>query len=123
MEDEELRTSEKELIANTLNRLPFVKWDRASFLLSPRIGKNRRRELWLAVFGWIDREDSYKDFIVLDFQLINGTLRPAVFSCSSSKFSEQAVKIIMGADINHNSCFRVESIVGVEKCIKLEKGA
>ena len=117
-----LRETEKIWIASNLNKLPFVKWDRLSYLIPPRIEKDRSRGLWLVVFGWIDRKDAYKDFIVVDFEVVNKTPRVGVIQCSSKEYSEVAIKLLLGVEetIKHNSCFRVEDIGGVENCVKLK---
>lgn len=119
MDENALTTSEREWIASTLNKLPFVSWDRMHFLSPPRIEERNCRGFWLAVFGWIDREDAYKDFIILDFQITKKKMWASVFSCSSKKFSEEATKIIMGEGTEHNDCFRAERISGIKNSIKL----
>lgn len=120
----ELRPSEEEWIASTLNKLPFVIWDRASFLMPPYIAKDRIRRWWLAVFGWIEREDAYKDFIAIDFEIHPQYGRIAgVISTSSKKHSKEAVELIMGKQAPHNDCFRVEEITGVRNSVKQKKAA
>jgi hypothetical protein len=116
-----LRATEKEWIAQTLNKLPFVNWDRASFLVPPHIRKNRERGFWLVVFGWIEREDAYKDFIVVDFEIGEHGKLAGVLSCSSKQYSEEATKTIMGEKVQHNSCFRAENIGGILNCVKIGK--
>lgn len=49
----------KEWIEETLDRLPFVTWDRYVEF-----------ETLIRVYGWIEREeDEYKDFVLLDFSI------------------------------------------------------
>ncbi len=116
--DEKLRPDEKDSIVAVLNMLPFVVWDRASFSILPRLGQDKRREFWLMVYGWIDREDAYKDFIVMDFVLKKGIIEANILTTSSAKYSEEAVKIIYGEDRKHNACFRIENLNGIERCVK-----
>ena len=64
---------------------PFVEWDR--YLLCGCDKGDFTR-----VYGWIDREDNYKDFVVLDFLHRS---REVVYICSSSsEYSERICTII-----------------------------
>lgn len=84
-----------------LNLFPEVSWDRFS-------GDFRE----LTVFGWIDREDQYKDFLVLLFN--NGRLEK--FVTSSAKLSKEFSSRV---SFNHAPCRRVEEVVKNVKMVKL----
>lgn len=97
-------------IAERMNRLPEVGWDRCIFADGHG-----------TAFGWIDRDDARKDFVALNFQwgetndldgedvkwFSVGTLT------SSAEFSRSISERISGdkAD-SHLDCERVEHVLG-----------
>ena len=99
----------KEWIEKVLSDIPFVNWDR---FLDLKWARNRN----ITVFGWIEREDSYKDFVVLEFDLV----RSEVFfvSTSSEKYSKK-ISEILGS--SHTICQRVEDNFNVNNSIKLQE--
>jgi hypothetical protein len=78
-------------ISSVLNRFPEVAWDRWA-------GDEDR----LVVFGWIDREDGFKDFMTVRFD--DGDL--VTFTTSSARYSKE-FSARLGAT-NHVDCKRVE---------------
>lgn len=95
-------------IADWLNRLPFVRWDR--YLRVP-VGAEGQHEM-LTVYGWIDRADGRADFVVLEFPSYDDT--PG-FCTSSSKHSA-AINQLMYKDVDplapHYECQRIGDLVG-----------
>ncbi|HEC66237.1 MAG TPA: hypothetical protein ENI23_13180, partial [bacterium] len=69
---------EKE-IKELLRKFPFVNWDRF-------IGAREE----YTFYGWIDREDSYRDFLVLNFT----DPKKPWFCTSSNKYSKKIAAIL-----------------------------
>lgn len=86
-------------VTEVLEKLNFVKWDRFSGFF---------------VFGWIEREDSYKDFVVVEF--VNGN--PVMFVTSSKKYSKKISKLLY-LEVSHEKCKRVEDYFLIKNSIKL----
>lgn len=105
--------NQKFWIEQTLRKLPFVKWDRFTQWEFEDIELMR-------VFGWIDREsDSYKDFVVLEFDL---TAQFTFFVCTSSaKHSAEISRIIEGMNGSHIDCQRVEYKFSIPNVVKEAK--
>jgi len=98
-----LKQPDKDWIEGILQRMPFVMWDRFTDNLSVP------PERWIRVFGWIERpEDSYKDFVLLDFDIPRNE---AVFiSTSSAAYSKQIGDIL---ETGHTDCQRVEDAFSI----------
>ncbi|MEK6840457.1 MAG: hypothetical protein AABX79_00710 [Nanoarchaeota archaeon] len=94
---------EKEEIIKVLERLDFVNWDRY-------FGNGEN----LTFFGWIDRKDTKKDFVVVDF-----SITPIWFATSSKIYSKR-IGELLGAK-EHSDCKRVEDFCNIKNMIKLEK--
>lgn len=77
-----------------LNRFEFVTWDR--FVESKH---------HIQFYGWIDREDNYKDFILLIFTQQTGKVD---YFVSSSHARHDQILEILGKQINNFPCQRVE---------------
>lgn len=93
-------------VAEYLNRLPFVTWDR--FVQD---GDE------VAVYGWIDRADTRADFVTLTFDLDSGLGMGAPgFSTSSSERSLEIHRLLYAElDVDegeHLDCQRVETVFG-----------
>ena len=97
-------------IEKTLSDLPFVNWDR---FLDLRFEENRV----LHVFGWIKREDSYKDFVSLEFDVVNQKV--FFIATSSKKYSKRIAEILGCSD--HADCQRIEDFFKIENMIKLKE--
>jgi hypothetical protein len=93
---------EKGEIIKVLEKFNFVNWDRY-------FGEAEN----LTFFGWIDREDNKKDFLVLDF-----SLNPLWFATSSKIYSKKISEIL---GVNHSDCKRVEDFCDIQNMIKLNK--
>jgi hypothetical protein len=85
----------KLLIESVLNDFPEVAWDRFTF-----------RHGQITVFGWIDREDSYKDFMLVRF--VDDSVW---FVTSSAKYSAEFSARSGGS--THTQCQRVEGVLNV----------
>lgn len=97
-----------EPIAEWLNRLPFVRWDRC---LRVPVGGDSQYEM-LTVYGWIDRDDGRADFVVMEFPSYDET--PG-FTTSSAKHSAAINQLLYkDADPNapHYECDRVDDVFG-----------
>ena len=89
-------------ITNWLNKLPDIKWDRIS-----------QKQGHIYAFGWIDREDSYKDFFMIDF--VKG--EPVSYCSSDSKYNFKYSKIL---GLFFQKCLRVEdSFKGVKNVCQI----
>lgn len=95
-------------IEKVMNKLPFIKWDRYHYYKDTRP--------IITVFGWIDREDSYKDFVVLEFDTNKQLLY--FIATSSAKYSKK-ISEILGS--KHFPCERVESTFEVDNVCKKKK--
>ena len=97
-----MEQNKKNYMCNILRKLSFVKWDRY-------FGKEEN----LTFYGWIDREDNYKDFVFIEFNdggyITHGT--------SSNKYSKKISKILMK---EHSDCKRVENFCNIPNMIKLD---
>ena len=92
----------KEVMEKVLKKLDFVNWDRY-------FGEGNK----LTFFGWIDREDNKKDFIVVDF-----SVKPIWFATSSKKYSKEIADIL---NQEHSDCKRVEYFCDLKNVIKLKQ--
>lgn len=99
------------LVKENLEMLPFVKWDRFTYLYSK--GSNG-----ICIYGWIDREkDAYKDFITMDIYE-DGDVN---YMTSSSEWSLKIFKILNDSGLGHQNCKRIEDFFNVDNAIKLKK--
>ena len=89
----------REIIANVLRKLHFVNWDRY-------FGEGD----CLTFFGWINRKDSYKDFVTLEF---HG--KDLGYATSSAKYTKQIAEIL---NMGHSKCHRVEYFCDGDNIIK-----
>lgn len=98
-------TSHEEIKKHLL-KLPFVQWDRYAEVDSIQ-----------AYYGWIDRDDQYKDFVALFFE--NCTVW---YLSSSAKYTHQ-IGISLGmSDDSHADCKRIEHLFpDIKNVIKLKK--
>lgn len=103
-------------MAERMNRLPFVIWDRCVLLQDYGRG---------AAYGWIARDDGRSDFVLLDFawgETRDLTGEPSTWfsvgtTTSSAAFSEEITARILGPDAPHNACQRVDAVFGaLVKC-------
>ena len=94
-----MELSEKYAMEKVLKKLNFVNWDRY-------FGESNK----LTFFGWIDREDNHKDFVVLDF-----SGKYIWWATSSKKYSKEIADIL---NQKHSECKRVEHFCDLPNVIK-----
>jgi hypothetical protein len=93
---------EKAWCFEKLGVLPYVKWDRFFYVQDdPEV---------IRVFGWIERNDQYKDFVVVE--LMPGKHRVFFDATSSAKYSED-IAYRLGSD--HNRCHKIDELRDDEK--------
>jgi len=89
----------KDLMEVDMKELGFVNWDR--FIVNNEQGT-------VFLYGWIDRKnDSYKDFVFLEYKDKGDNSWDTSFATSSRKYSLD-IHRIMEAKGKHNDCTRVE---------------
>lgn len=90
-----------------LTGLSFVRWDR--FIPF---------EIGMRVYGWINRDDSYKDFVVLDL-IFGASPKAILIATSSAKYSKRIAEYL---ELQHNDCLRVETLgLDVPNIVKEKK--
>jgi len=90
----------KQRIAQTLNLLPLVRWDRHL----------ENHEGGVDVYGWIDRTDGRGDFVLIRFDLTGMWLE---FWTSSADHSRSIFETLSGGPADdHNDCSRVDETFG-----------
>ena len=97
-------------IATQLEKVKFVTWDR--FTVS-----ERQSHTLVDVYGWIDREDQYKDFVWTRFYPDNRTFE---YTTSSEERSQQLGKIWFEESADHESCQRVEDTFDIPNRVELQ---
>lgn len=103
-----MEARKKIFIENVLGRLDFVKWDRYF-----EVG-----EELITFFGWIDKSESYKDFLVVDFWFREKELMSIGGFVTSSKEHSKRIANILG--VEHSVCERVENFCDLNNVIRLE---
>jgi hypothetical protein len=101
----------------TLSRIYFVMWDRFSVFYPDQ----NTNDTCMRVFGWIDREDSYKDFAVLEFIWDDKTRMVFLVSTSSSKYSKEIDLILAGDNKGHKDCERIERQFNIINMVRLSR--
>jgi hypothetical protein len=91
-----------DVIAEWLNKLPMVTWDR--FARAPV-----EDDELLSVYGWIPRDDGRSDFVLLEFPTWSD--RPG-FTTSSALLSAHMHELLFGTSEGHADCERVEDWLG-----------
>lgn len=91
-----------QLIADTLNRLPMVEWDRFIRTLIDGVGDH------FEAYGWIGRpaDDGSRDFVAVEFAPWSDD--PG-FVTSSSEHSPTINRILYG-DVPHNDCVSIREL-------------
>jgi hypothetical protein len=105
------RVENRDWIRELLTRLDFVTWDRFT------VGEINDYQV-LDVYGWIDRDDEYKDFVWSRFWPENENLE---YTTSSDKYSKEIERIWFGDESEgHNQCRRVENTFDVPNAVELD---
>lgn len=103
--------SNKDWILGHMEALPFVQWDRFT------------HDTWfdeaetVSVYGWIYREDDYKDFVLIRFW---PQMEEFVFTTSSEKYSTIIQERLLGHSDDHNHCKRVENHFDLENMVETQ---
>ena len=93
-------------IERHLEALSFVEWDRYIPF-----------DAGLSVYGWIDRDDDYRDFLIIHFYPAK---RGLWWQTSSAERHDEIHEILHGEDAGPgNACERVEDRFDVENAIEL----
>lgn len=105
---------EREWIEDLLARVPVVEWDR--FV----VGEFGNGDQYVSVYGWIDRDDDYKDFVVARFYV---DIKEMEYTTSSDEYTEHLHTQWFGEDSleDHNPCRRVEDAFDVENAVELHE--
>jgi len=106
----------REIIEDVLSRLDMVEWDRFVDGIDPNtVGRH------INVYGWIERTDEYKDFVLVRFMPdYDPTL--IEFTTSSDQYTEEIHRLIYGEKPEqHNSCKRIENEFDVSNVIEINK--
>lgn len=98
-------------IESILSELAFVEWDR--FIVDDWDGEQA-----VSVYGWIDREDEYKDFVLVIFWPASETV---YYVTSSDEYTNQISTVLLGGDDDdeHNDCRRVEHTFDIDNAVAL----
>jgi hypothetical protein len=103
-------------IAEVLNLLPIVRWDRLTF--DPEPGADGA-PAEAAVYGWVEREDGRADFVLIQFDVFDRGARWRNYFSSSAERSEEIYRLLTGlpevvdgAENDHIACERVEDVIG-----------
>lgn len=88
-------------IAEVLNRLPEVRWDRFTYGAGAA-----------AVYGWIDRADGRADFVLVRFRVDDEGTRFFDWWTSSAKHSLGICERLNGKVLGHVDCERVDERFG-----------
>jgi hypothetical protein len=101
-------------IADELAAVPFVEWDR--FVVEDHDGHQ-----CLRIYGWIDRDDEYKDFVVARFWPEQESIG---FTTSSDEHSAYLHEEWIGEHPDdHTECRRVENTFDVGNVVELDGGS
>lgn len=100
----------REAIAEKLAAVPIVTWDR--FIIQHRDGKQV-----VDVYGWIDREDEYKDFVWVRFHE-DGAME---YTTSSEEYTEYLTAKWFGKSETHAECRRVEDTFDIPNVVELRE--
>jgi len=96
-------------LESDLESMPFVNWDRFT------TGDWGDYD-YVQVYGWIEREDNYKDFVLV-ILWENGE---RFFTTSSEKYTEDIFKVLFDEPLDeHNDCKRVENYLNIPNMIEL----
>lgn len=102
--------SHGEWVEQVLTTLPFIQWDRFTVFEDPE-------EPDFKIYGWIDRDDEYKDFVLITLYPLDHSIE---YTTSSPVYSEKITEILFGKTGDHIPCIRVEDHFKIPNSVKLE---
>jgi len=95
-------------LEKSMRAFEFISWDRFVYIKTAEI---------IFAFGWIERQDLYKDFVLFEFQFKREPFKCFMVASSSKKYSEYIVKKLGGE--KHTPCQRIENILfNLKNCIR-----
>jgi len=96
-----LTFADKETLAQSLNRMPFVRWDRFAEDGSAEGPGD------VSIYGWIDRDDGRSDFVLLECELRDDGWAIG-YTTSSALYSEKIGELLYDVEQAHYPCQRVD---------------
>lgn len=102
----------EDIMKEDMEKMPFVNWDR--FIVFPEEGK-------IDLYGWIKREDTHEDFVILTYENEEGNKWKTAYSTSSKKYDKEIFKILECEGEEPNKCERVENFFNIKNCVRLKK--
>ena len=97
-------------LSESLEAMDFVTWDRYTG------GEWSEGQQYVTVYGWIDREDTYKDFV----EVIKWENGGVYFTTSSAEHTEDIYEVLFDDSLeNHNDCKRVENVLDLPNVVML----
>lgn len=100
---EDLKTKLLEQLKESMRKLTFVRWDRYTDNYV-----EGDEDSGIKVFGWIDRLDNYKDFIILETSISKHGTYLVGFTTSSASHHDVIAKILDYPKSQIVDCQRVE---------------
>ena len=100
----------KDLMKQDMECLPFVKWDRFIHDL------NKKK---VVLYGWIDRNDTKKDFLIMEYRAQEGTKWSTGYMTSSAKHCKEINSALGMDEESRVDCQRVEDQFDVSNSIKM----
>lgn len=98
-----------------LAKLDMVDWDRFT------VGQDPKHGLTISVYGWIDREDEFKDFVIVVFYPESGDDGLQFYTTSSDEWTAEIHERLFGVEPeSHNDCKRVENYMDIPNAIELD---
>lgn len=102
----------QEWVKEQLQRVTCVEWDRFSK------GDWGNGTTYLCIYGWINRDDNYKDFCHL---LVFPENEWLMFTTSSEEYTLKIHEQLFGeSPESHNDCIRVEDEFDVSNMVELD---
>lgn len=98
-------------INEVLSSLSFVTWDRFTVQDDPE------EEPDFQIYGWIERDDDYKDFVLITLYPQGHMIK---YTTSSPKYSKKISEILFRKVGNHMPCLRVEKHFETPNMVKLK---
>lgn len=93
-----------EKIAEVLNRLPMVEWDRGIRALG---SSGEPDDVSVIVYGWITRDDGHFDFVEITFV---GWSDKVGYTTSSARYSKAISLLLDGPHAAYFPCMRIADI-------------
>jgi len=98
-------------LEESMERLDFVQWDRYA------AGEWDEHADYVIAYGWIDRDDGYKDYVEL---LTWSEGDNVMFTTSSAEYTEEIYRRLYGEEPDdHSDCKRIENAVDIDNVVEL----